>query len=158
MYWRSNSVFYDPAEMSHCYLPNILGINMPWLKWNNYQVCLAFLSQMLYQVFLFRCHLSLSSCCVFHGYSVNNSLRTYASRNPIVLHPLKLALVGFQFVQPPLLLLCNTDWNQNFFDVFFVDVRESRILKQKKQWSEIAQNWGVRLVVITLKRPFHEAI
>ena len=154
MYWRSNSVFYDPAEMSICSLPNTLGIDMPWLKWNNYQICLAFLSQMLHQVFLFRCHLSLSSCCVFHGYSLNNSLRTNASRYPIVLHPLKLALVGYQFVQPPLLLLCNTDWNQNFFDVFLLDVRESHLLKQKKKMKWNSLNWGVRLVIITLERSF----
>ena len=147
-------MFYDPAEMSLCYLPNTLGTDMPWLKWNNYQICLAFLSQMLHQVFLFRCHLSLSSCCVFRGYSVNNSLQTYASRNPIVLHPLKLALVGYQFVQPLLLLLWNTDWNQNFFDVFPLDVRESHSLKQKKKIKWNSLNWGVRLVVITLKRPF----
>ena len=119
--------------MSHCYLTNTLGTDMPRLKWNNYQICLAFLSQMLHQVFLFRCHLSLSSRCVFHGYSVYNSLRTYACRNQIVLHPLKLALVGFQFVQSPLSVLCNTDWNQSFFDVFFLDVRESHILIQKKK-------------------------
>lgn len=102
-------------------------------------MCLSFLPQILHQVLLLRCHLSLSSCCVFHGYSVNNCLRTYASQNPIVLHPLKLALVGYQFVQPPLFLLYNTDWNQNFFDVFLLDVRESHSLKQKKkQRSEIA--------------------
>ena len=71
-------------------------------------------------------------CCVFHGYYVNSFLPIYAFPNTIVLHPVKLALVSFQFVHPPLFLLCNTDWNQNFFDVFLLDVRESHSLKQKK--------------------------